>query len=176
MPSFFRALIQQRPRWWSGASRGQSFVEVAITTPVLLLLMIGSLEAGWAYNAYITVTNATRDGARYGGQQAPTTTGICTLIVAEMARLSGNKVITVNRVIEEASSNKSTDTTGTSCACTAHAVTTTAENRYVEVLLVYTHSMIFGTSYFPSTWEMTSTARFPVAKFVTQFGVTSACN
>jgi Flp pilus assembly protein TadG len=47
-------------------SRGQSLVEMALTLPLLLLLVFGIIEFGRILNAYIVVTNAAREGARYG--------------------------------------------------------------------------------------------------------------
>ncbi len=40
-------------------------VEFALIVPVLLLLVIVILDLGRAVNAYVTVSNASREGARY---------------------------------------------------------------------------------------------------------------
>lgn len=53
-----RALDERR-------SRGQSMVEMALTFPVLLLIMAGTLEVGWYFNTYLTLLDATREAARY---------------------------------------------------------------------------------------------------------------
>ncbi|WP_299167109.1 TadE/TadG family type IV pilus assembly protein [uncultured Arthrobacter sp.] len=44
--------------------RGAAAVEFAILLPVLLLLLLGIMEFGRAYNAQIALTNAAREGAR----------------------------------------------------------------------------------------------------------------
>jgi Flp pilus assembly protein TadG len=44
--------------------RGAAAVEFAILLPLLLLLVLGTIEFGRAYNAQITLTNAARDGVR----------------------------------------------------------------------------------------------------------------
>lgn len=44
---------------------GSAMVEFAIALPVLLLLMIGVLEAGRALNAYVVVRNAGAEGAHW---------------------------------------------------------------------------------------------------------------
>ena len=44
---------------------GQALVEMAIALPVLLLLLIGVIDISLSVNAYITVTNASREGATY---------------------------------------------------------------------------------------------------------------
>lgn len=46
--------------------RGQATVELALLLPVILLLLFGIAEFGRAFNAYITLENAVREGARLG--------------------------------------------------------------------------------------------------------------
>ena len=46
--------------------RGQSLVEFALVIPVLLILVFGIIDFGMGLRAYITVTQATREGARFG--------------------------------------------------------------------------------------------------------------
>lgn len=56
-------------RWRSAGdtqARGQSLVELAFMFPVLLLILSGAIDLGRAYYAYVTLTNAAREGARYG--------------------------------------------------------------------------------------------------------------
>jgi Flp pilus assembly protein TadG len=47
-------------------STGQSLVELALTLPLLILILIGVLDLGRMLNAYVTIQNASREGARYG--------------------------------------------------------------------------------------------------------------
>ncbi|MDQ0868555.1 Flp pilus assembly protein TadG [Arthrobacter sp. V1I9] len=47
------------------SERGAAAVEFAILLPLLLMLVLGTIEFGRAYNAQITLTNAARDGVRY---------------------------------------------------------------------------------------------------------------
>ncbi len=51
----------------TGQSReqGQSLVELAICTILLMFLLIGSFEMAQAFRAYIAVVNASREGADY---------------------------------------------------------------------------------------------------------------
>jgi len=44
--------------------KGQSMVEFALVLPVLLLILIGIIDFGWAFNGKITLTSAAREGAR----------------------------------------------------------------------------------------------------------------
>lgn len=46
--------------------RGQSLVETAIVFPILLLLLAATVDFGRAFDAYIVLTNAAREGARFG--------------------------------------------------------------------------------------------------------------
>ena len=46
--------------------KGQSLVEFAILLPLLLLLLMGILEFGIMLNSYLTINNASREGARLG--------------------------------------------------------------------------------------------------------------
>src|SRR3954470_5062787 len=47
----------------SGESRGQALVELAIVTPVMLMLMLAALDLGRVFYAEITIQNAAREGA-----------------------------------------------------------------------------------------------------------------
>lgn len=44
--------------------KGQAMVELALVLPILLLLMMGVIEFGRIYHSYLTITNASREGAR----------------------------------------------------------------------------------------------------------------
>jgi Flp pilus assembly protein TadG len=46
--------------------RGQSLVETAVVLPILLLLVVAIVDFGRAFDAYIILTNAAREGARFG--------------------------------------------------------------------------------------------------------------
>jgi Flp pilus assembly protein TadG len=61
----------ERRRFWRGrklAERGQSVAEIALVTPMLLLLLVGTIEIGrYAYYG-IEVSSAARAGVQYGAQ------------------------------------------------------------------------------------------------------------
>ena len=46
--------------------RGQAVVEFALVLPILLILLLGIVDFGFGFKTRITVTNATREGARFG--------------------------------------------------------------------------------------------------------------
>lgn len=51
--------------------RGQSLVEAAVILPILLLLVAAVVDFGRAFDAYIVLTNAVREGARFGTLRQP---------------------------------------------------------------------------------------------------------
>jgi Flp pilus assembly protein TadG len=46
------------------SNEGQSLVEFAVILPILLMLIMGILEFGLMLNCYLSVRNASREGAR----------------------------------------------------------------------------------------------------------------
>lgn len=48
------------------SQKGQSLVELALTLPVIVLLLFGILEFGRISYSYIVITHAAREGARAG--------------------------------------------------------------------------------------------------------------
>jgi Flp pilus assembly protein TadG len=55
--------------------RGQALVEFAIIVPIFLLIAFGTIDFGMALNASLTISNASREGARVG-VTTPTTAAI----------------------------------------------------------------------------------------------------
>jgi len=68
--------------------RGQSLVELALMLPVILFLLVGVVEVGNALNAYLTVVDGARDGARLGSKGAASDADIKALVVTETERLA----------------------------------------------------------------------------------------
>lgn len=57
-----------------GTERGAVAVEFAILAPVLIMILMGIIEFGRAYNAQVSLTNAAREGVRVmaiSNNQAP---------------------------------------------------------------------------------------------------------
>jgi Flp pilus assembly protein TadG len=57
------------------SARGQSLVELALTLPLLILILIGLLDLGRMLIAYVTIQNAAREGAHYGISNPDDTAG-----------------------------------------------------------------------------------------------------
>jgi Flp pilus assembly protein TadG len=82
------------------SQRGQSLIEVALLTPLLLSLMVGTIEMGrYAYMS-ILVGNAARAGAAYGAEslaQSVDSTGIQTAATNDFQNNGpGSGVLTVS--------------------------------------------------------------------------------
>jgi Flp pilus assembly protein TadG len=70
--------------------RGQSLAEFCIIMPVLMILALGAVDYGRAYFAYISVTNAARNGAMYASyapENASDEAGISAAVMNDMAEV-----------------------------------------------------------------------------------------
>jgi len=81
---------------------GQGLVEFAMLVPVFLLILLGMLEFGFAFNHHMTLEYATREGARAGaamvdGSQIDTTCGGTTITAANVDPLI---IAAVQRVLK----------------------------------------------------------------------------
>lgn len=70
-----------RGRCQASDEGGAAIVEFALVTPLLLVLVFGMLSGGLSYNRKLALTNAVREGSRYGSTlavaQAPPLTPTC---------------------------------------------------------------------------------------------------
>ncbi len=95
--------------------RGQGLVEFAAVVPFFLFLLLGMLEFGFVFDHHLTISYATREGARAGAAlangggplgcgagQSPNRASVDALIVAAVQRVltSPGSPIAPNRVIE----------------------------------------------------------------------------
>ncbi len=76
-------------------SRGQSLVEFAVTLPILILLVAGTLELGRGYTFAVATSDAARDAARYVAGKTASTNGpglvaMCNLVKADLASVTSN--------------------------------------------------------------------------------------
>jgi Flp pilus assembly protein TadG len=82
-----RAGTRRQPR-----ERGQSLVETAIVFPVLLLLLAAVVDFGRAFDAYIVLTNAAREGARWGSVNPELAVDVVKQIVIDDVLGSGTNI------------------------------------------------------------------------------------
>ncbi|MBI3969080.1 MAG: pilus assembly protein, partial [Chloroflexi bacterium] len=88
--------MQRRSRMSWRRISGQAIVELTLLLPVLLLILLLVIDLGRAYQAYIAVTAASREGARVGskyaapdaGELATVTTAIQAAVVSSAGDLS----------------------------------------------------------------------------------------
>ena len=71
--------------------KGQALVEFALILPILLLLVMGILQFGMMLNSYLTIENASREGARVG-IIGSTNAEIINAIIATSPSLDPNKL------------------------------------------------------------------------------------
>jgi len=80
--------------------RGTAVVEMAVVTPLLLLLIFGIMEFGWVFMMEQTITNATREAARVAILQGSTDTDVRTRFTQAMAPTGitvDNNMLTISR-------------------------------------------------------------------------------
>ena len=65
--------------------RGGSLVEMALALFLLLLLLAGVIDVGRAFGSYAIITNAAREGARYGARFSWHEAGIRSAVTTEAA-------------------------------------------------------------------------------------------
>lgn len=59
-----------------GNSRGQAVAELAILLPLLVLILLGCLDLGRVFSVWLTLSNATREGARLAASSPADSTKI----------------------------------------------------------------------------------------------------
>jgi Flp pilus assembly protein TadG len=65
--------------------RGQSIVEMAFALPILVLLLVVVVDAARAFDAYIVLTNAAREGARFATiEPSPSVNQIEQMVVVDV--------------------------------------------------------------------------------------------
>ncbi len=65
-------------------SAGQGLVEFSLTLPILMLILVGILDLGRLAATYVILTDAAREGARYGASTSANSTKIAQRIHGEV--------------------------------------------------------------------------------------------
>jgi len=71
--------------------KGQSLVEFALVVPLVILILMAIIEFGFMFNAYITISNASREGARLGALGS-NDTAVVTRVVDTSVALDPSKI------------------------------------------------------------------------------------
>ncbi len=69
--------------------QGATLVEAALVMPIMILIMIGTLEVGLAFKDYLTVSYATREGSRIGALAGNDTDADCEIVQTVVDTLGG---------------------------------------------------------------------------------------
>ena len=127
--------------------RGQALVELAMIAPVLIILMLGAIDFGRVYFAYVAVTNGARNGADYasaGSVEAADLTTIKAAVVADT-----NELLNTSPTNPDVTVLTSTDGQG---------------RLYADVTVQYTFTTIFDWPGLPSSVDLERTVRARVAE------------
>ena len=63
MSGLIERLFKSKPR--TKREKGQSLVEMALAAPILIFLLIGVFEVGWAIRSYVVLVNVNREITRF---------------------------------------------------------------------------------------------------------------
>ena len=137
-------------------TRGQSLAEFALLLPVLLILVLGAIDFGRVYFAYVSVTNASRNAAQYGSfntiraNDEDCTDGNC-LRLAAIADTSNllNTSSTNPEVTTESCSVGSLDDQGNEC---------------VRITVTYTFETLVPWPGLPNSIDLSRTVQMRVAE------------
>jgi Flp pilus assembly protein TadG len=157
---FIARILANRRTSRRAAQSGQALLEVALVTPLLLLLAVGIIEIGrYAYYS-ILVADAARAGAQYAAQNLATaadTAGIQTAAENDGQSLSELKV-TVQQECGCTGSSIGGLCPATSCASPNHALV------YVKVTVRGTFKSLFKYPGIPKSIHCDSTELMRVAQ------------
>ncbi len=138
----------QRPqRAHTRSDRGQALVELALIAPVLIILMLGVMDYGRVYFAYISVTNGARIGADYAA--------------------NGPTQATDTAAIKAAALGDTTDLLDQSPTNPEVTVVTANDSQgqlYADVTMTYTFSTLFPWPGLPTSIDIERTVRSRVAQ------------
>ncbi|MEZ5320707.1 MAG: TadE/TadG family type IV pilus assembly protein [Microthrixaceae bacterium] len=103
--------------------RATALVEAALVTPILLMLVFGAIEFGMAFRSYLTVSNSTRDSARFAATLGREADADYQTVAEAFAGLDGARSGDVRKIIIfKATGPNSTTASGTLAACRTASV------------------------------------------------------
>ena len=79
--------------------RGQTMVEFAVVLPIFCMLLLGIAQLGIAFNNYLNLTDAVRQGARYGAVQGCSGTCDRSGVVTTKVKQSASNLDTNNLTV-----------------------------------------------------------------------------
>jgi Flp pilus assembly protein TadG len=155
-------------RWRRAGERGQTAVELALLLPVLMMLLLGAIEGGLFLGEQVSVTNASREGARFMLDGA-TDADVASLVAGTRRGLlvnpaaydvwlyrgqtSGAGVVSFTSTAHVAGAGPATGNTtaaGVQAKLNGSAGGTAANTRFLVVEVAYRHQGITGRYILPS--------------------------
>jgi Flp pilus assembly protein TadG len=140
---------------------GQSLVELALVLPILLLLLVGTIEIGrFAYYS-ILVANAARAGAQYGAQgllTAADNAGMLTAAQNDGQNVTGLTVSAIQQCGCTGAGLSGTCPVAPPCTLPNHSLV------YVEVTATGIFTSLFNYPGIPPSITLTSTEKMRVAQ------------
>ncbi|MFN8050621.1 MAG: TadE/TadG family type IV pilus assembly protein [Acidimicrobiales bacterium] len=128
------------------SERGSVVVESALVLPIFLLLVFGTMEFGLAFRSYLTLSNSTRDAARFAstlGKDADADFQIINEAVNDLGGMHAGNVTKI--IIFKATGPSSTTASGALAACRTGSVANLC-NTYTGANIT-TDSTKFGCNY-----------------------------
>jgi Flp pilus assembly protein TadG len=148
---------------------GQSLVELALLTPLLLLLLIGTVEMGRYAYIDILVANAARAGAAYGALSLPQSVDTKGIQTAAYNDFQNNGLTTSSLTVNSSTACgcDSGGTTTLAVACTGGTAGTCGTGHWVVMVSVTasgTFNSLFKFPGIPKSLAMTHTATMRVVQ------------
>ena len=136
--------------------QGSSLIELALVLPVLLLMLVGSIDFGRAFYAAIEVSSAAHAGACYGLQQPSDTSGMQAAAVLDAPDVTNLKASAISGC--ECSDGTSASTNcATTPSCSVNIVS------FVQVTTTATYTPILNYPGLPTTINLQGITRLRAA-------------
>jgi Flp pilus assembly protein TadG len=151
---------------------GQSLLEVALLTPMLLALLIGAIELGRYAYISILVGNAARAGAAYGAQSLALSVDLAGITTAADNDFQNNgqniSTLTVSPPVTSCGCDSNGTITGAVCGTNANSTAGTCGSGHWVVMVSVTASGTFNSFFnypgIPSPLIVSNTATLRVAQ------------
>jgi Flp pilus assembly protein TadG len=120
--------------------QGQGLVEFALLIPLLVLIVFGAVDLARAYFAQVTITNASREGARYAMR-----------INGDPGTAAAKLALIKQRVIDEASYSLAILDSDITVNCSGGAyVSPCGSGNDIRVTVYYDFDLVMGAYFIPS--------------------------
>ena len=127
--------------------RGQALVELAMIAPILIILMLGVIDYGRVYFAYVSVTNGARIGADYAAS-GPTQ-------AADTAAIKAAALTDTGDLLDQSPTNPEV---------TVVTANDSQGRLYADVTMTYTFSTLFPWPGLPASIDVERTVRSRVTQ------------